>query len=97
MIEWLALPLILAGMAFFVAGTVGLLRLPDVYCRLHALSKADNIGLGLVVLGLVIQADGWREAFLLVLIWLLVLCASVIGAYLVANRADQKGVAPWRR
>ncbi len=97
MVEWLALLLILAGMAFFVAGTVGLLRLPDVYCRLHALSKADNLGLGLVVLGLVIQADSWREVLLLILIWSLVLGASVIGAYLVANRADQKGVMPWQR
>lgn len=97
MIDGLTLLLVTAGMVFFIAGTVGLLRLPDVYCRLHALNKADNIGLGLVVLGLVIQADSWRQALLLALIWLLVLCASVIGAYLVANRAEQKGVQPWQR
>ncbi|ALP53150.1 cation:proton antiporter [Candidatus Tenderia electrophaga] len=97
MIEWLAAVLILAGMVFFIAGTVGLLRLPDVYCRLHALNKADNIGLGLVVLGLLIQADSLRQVLLLVLIWLLVLCASVVGAYLVANRAHLKGMAPWQR
>lgn len=96
MIEWLAALLILAGMVFFVAGTIGLLRLPDVYCRLHALNKADNLGLGLVISGLLIQADGWRQALLLVLIWLLVLCASVVGAYLVANRANSTGMTPWQ-
>ena len=41
-----------AGVFFFLAGTVGLLRFPDTLTRLHALTKADNLGLGLVVLGL---------------------------------------------
>ncbi len=38
------------GAFFFLAGTVGLLRFPDALSRLHALTKADNLGLGLVVL-----------------------------------------------
>ncbi len=44
-----------AGAFFFLAGTVGLLRFPDALSRLHALTKADNLGLGLVVLGLLFQ------------------------------------------
>ena len=40
------------GAFFFLAGTVGLLRFPDTFTRLHALTKADNLGLGLVILGL---------------------------------------------
>ena len=47
-----------AGAFFFLAGTVGLLRFPDPLTRLHALTKADNLGLGLVVLGLLPQAEG---------------------------------------
>ena len=47
-----------AGAFFFLAGTVGLLRFPDALTRLHALTKADNLGLGLIVLGLLPQADG---------------------------------------
>ena len=46
---------VLAGLFFFLAGTVGLLRFPDTLTRLHALTKADNLGLGLVVLGLLLQ------------------------------------------
>ena len=49
---------ICAGAVFFMAGTVGLLRFPDSFTRLHALTKADNLGLGLIVLGLLPQADG---------------------------------------
>ena len=36
------------GVFFFLAGTVGLLRFPDTLTRLHALTKADNLGLGLI-------------------------------------------------
>ena len=49
-----------AGAFFFLAGTVGLLRFPDTLTRLHALTKADNLGLGLIVLGLL--AAGRRAA-----------------------------------
>ena len=48
---------ILAGAFFFLAGTVGLLRFPDTLTRLHALTKSDNLGLGLVVLRLL----RWRR------------------------------------
>ena len=48
---------VVAGAFFFLAGTVGLLRFPDTLTRLHALTKADNLGLGLVVLGLLPQVD----------------------------------------
>ena len=50
------------GACFFLAGTVGLLRFPDPLSRLHALTKADNLGLGLVVLGLLPQVEGWLGA-----------------------------------
>ncbi len=49
-----------AGAFFFLAGSVGLLRFPDALSRLHALTKADNLGLGLIVLGLLLQV-GWPD------------------------------------
>jgi multicomponent Na+:H+ antiporter subunit G len=95
--EFLTLLLLLAGAGFFLAGTVGLLRFPDVYTRLHALTKADNVGLGLVVAGLVLQAESWAAMGKLVLIWLLVLLASASVAHLVARTALRKGIRPWKR
>ena len=95
--EFLTLLLLLAGAGFFLAGTVGLLRFPDVYTRLHALTKADNVGLGLVVAGLALQAESWAVAGKLVLIWLLVLLASASVAHLVARTALRKGIRPWKR
>ena len=95
--EFLTLLLLLAGAGFFLAGTVGLLRFPDVYTRLHALTKADNVGLGLVIAGLVLQADSWAAMGKLLLIWLLVLLASASVAHLVARTALRKGIRPWKR
>ena len=97
MTELITLFLLLAGAGFFLAGTVGLLRFPDVYTRLHGLTKADNVGLGLVVAGLVLQAESWAAIGKLLLIWLLVLLASASVAHLVARTALRKGIRPWKR
>jgi multicomponent Na+:H+ antiporter subunit G len=73
------------GALFFLAGTLGLLRFPDTLTRLHALTKADNLGLGLVVLGLLPQVSsplGWIG---LIAVWLLALLAGATVGQLVAG------------
>jgi multicomponent Na+:H+ antiporter subunit G len=86
-LDVLAVALLLAGALFFLAGTVGLLRFPDVLTRIHALTKADNLGLGLTVLGLALLAEGWAVRLKLVLIWLLVLGATATTGHLIARAA----------
>jgi len=75
------------GVFFFLAGTLGLLRFPDVFTRLHALTKADNLGLGLVVLGLLPQMDSIHAMLKLLLIWLLVLFSGAIVSKMLAQAA----------
>lgn len=87
MSELLANGLLLLGALFYLAGTVGLLRFPDTLSRLHALTKADNVGLLLVCAGLALHAASLRKALLLVLIWLLALLASTVSAHLIARHA----------
>jgi multicomponent Na+:H+ antiporter subunit G len=86
-----ALVLMGAGAFFFFAGTVGLLRFPDVYCRLHALTKADNLGLGLITVGLILRDGSLLVAAKLGLIWLLVLLASAAACHLTARAALRHG------
>lgn len=85
--DLLSIACIVLGSFFYLAGTVGLLRLPDVYARLHALTKADNLGLGLIVLGAILQIDDWMVNAKLVLIWGLVMIASATVAHLIARNA----------
>ena len=82
-----------AGVFFFLAGTVGLLRFPDALSRLHALTKADNLGLGLVVLGLLPLSDSLLAALKLVAIWALVQLAGATAAQLVGRAVRRKGSA----
>ncbi|ABI56094.1 monovalent cation/H(+) antiporter subunit G [Alkalilimnicola ehrlichii MLHE-1] len=83
----LAWGLILMGAGFFLAGTIGLLRFPNVFSRLHALTKADNVGLGLLALGLAILAGSPWVALKLALIWLLALLAGTVSCHLIARYA----------
>ncbi|WP_237214850.1 cation:proton antiporter [Falsiroseomonas oryziterrae] len=78
---------VLAGAFFFLAGTVGLIRFPDTLSRVHALTKADNLGLGLIVLGLLPLASGAGVALKLVLIWALVLVGGATAAQLIGAAA----------
>src|SRR5579871_814554 len=78
-----------AGAFFFLAGTVGLLRFPDTLTRLHALTKADNLGLGLIVVGLLPQADSLRDGLKLVSVWLLGMLAGATVSQLIARAARQ--------
>jgi multicomponent Na+:H+ antiporter subunit G len=96
MIEIASSVLLCIGAFFYFAGTVGLLRFPDVYSRLHALAKADNLGLGCVLLGLALQSESLAEALKLLLIWPLALAASAGISYAIARRADALGIQPWR-
>lgn len=81
---------IAAGMFFYLAGTVGLLRFPDAYTRLHALTKADNVGLALVVLGLLPQVGSVLTGLKLVLVWLLVILSSAVVSQLIARTTRQR-------
>ena len=78
-----------AGVCFFVAGSVGLLRFPDSLTRLHALTKVDNLGLGLIVLGLLPHTEGLLAALKLLSVWVLVQLSGSIVAQLIARFVRQ--------
>jgi multicomponent Na+:H+ antiporter subunit G len=79
------------GAFFFLAGTVGLLRFPDTLTRLHALTKVDNLGLGLVVLGVLPLAKGPFDPLKLISVWLLVQLSGAIASQLIAGIVRGRG------
>jgi multicomponent Na+:H+ antiporter subunit G len=95
-LDWLTMLLALAGAAFFFAGALGVLRFPTTYLRLHAATKADNLGLGFIVLALMLQAGSLPAAGKLLLIWLLALLATsntgfMIGRWTRRHEAKKEG------
>lgn len=88
-LDGVALAVISIGAIFFLAGTVGILRFPDAASRLHALTKADNLGLGFIVLGLVLVAGSPAVVAKLIIIWALALTATATTSQLIAGVAVQ--------
>ncbi|ANB02566.1 monovalent cation/H(+) antiporter subunit G [Ectothiorhodospira sp. BSL-9] len=89
LLELLAIVLIALGAAFFVVGTIGLLRFPDTLCRLHALTKADGVGLGLTCLGVALLADSAGEVVRILLIGALVAASGAVSGHLTARHVLQ--------
>ncbi len=81
------------GAVFFLAGAVGLLRFPDTLTRLHALTKADNVGFGLVVLGLLPRVEGPLAGMKLIVAWLLLQLAGGTVTQLIA-RVSRRSIGP---
>ncbi len=79
-----------AGAVLFLAGTLGLLRFPETLSRLHALSKADNLGLGLTVIGLMPHASGVTGSLKLVCVWLLAQLSAAASSQLIANAVRRR-------
>ena len=85
--EWLAVPLLLGGGVFFLTGTIGLVRFPDTWSRLHAVTKADNVGLGLMVAGLASVSASAGVALKLVLVWVLAMLAATFSCHLISRHS----------
>jgi multicomponent Na+:H+ antiporter subunit G len=95
LLDILTVVAVAAGVFFFLAGTVGVLRFPDTLTRLHALTKADNLGLGLIVLGLLPRVGGPLAGLKLLVVWGLALLAAATVSQLIARVARHD--APERR
>lgn len=94
LLDMLSVGLISVGVLFFMAGTLGVLRFDSALNRLHALTKADNLGLGFILLGLIMQADSWALVIKYLMIWGLVLLSAAVVSHLMGQRAyqiEQKG------
>jgi multicomponent Na+:H+ antiporter subunit G len=85
---------IAVGLALMAGGTLGVLRFPDIYTRVHAVRVADGPGAVIFILGLaIVSADG-GVALRLVLLAALVAALGPTLAHLTANAAHAGGVAP---
>ena len=89
--------LLLIGVLFFLAGTLGLLRLPDCYARIHAVSKCDTVGAGAILLGLALLIGPDPNALKIVVLLALVLLSSPTSGHALARAAHLTGLKPWTR
>lgn len=87
--------LALGGTAFILLAAVGLLRLPDVYCRAHALGKAMTLGLILVLLALWVRLGVAEAGLVLPMAILFQLVTIPVGGHLLCRLARRRGLPRW--
>jgi multicomponent Na+:H+ antiporter subunit G len=91
MLSWL---LLAAGAFFVLVGAIGLLRMPDLYTRMHAASVAESMGALLILLGLMLHAGWSLAAFKLFAILVFLLFTAPTAAYALINTALISGRKP---
>ena len=93
LLSWIS---ILGGLFFIVVGSIGVLRFPDVYTRLHAAGMTDTMGAGLVLVGLSVQEGLTLITVRLLMIWAFLLFTSPIATHALARAALHGKVEPIR-
>ena len=86
--------LLTSGAAFVLIGGIGVLRMPDLYTRIHAAGLTDSLGPILVLSGLMLQVGSAQELFKLAAILLFMMITGPTATYALANAALMAGVDP---
>ncbi|MBW7860073.1 MAG: Na+/H+ antiporter subunit G [Rhodocyclaceae bacterium] len=93
LLPWIASALVLAGGAFCLLGAIGVLRLPDCYCRMHAASKAGALGAALILAGVAAASSG-EAAMEALFAMLVVLVTAPLAAHAISRAAYRGGNGP---
>ena len=91
LLSWAAL---LGGGFFYVVGAIGLNRMPDIFTRMHAVSVSETLGVGLMVLGMLLQAGFTLVAVKLIIILLVMWTTGAVATHALARAALHDGEKP---
>ncbi len=85
------------GFLFLLVATIGVLRFPDFYTRLHAVGKCDTLGMALSLTGLAIYEGLSLTGLKILIIAFFILLANPTGTHAVCRAAYRAGLRPWTR
>lgn len=91
MSEWIAAALLVSGGVFCLVAGIGVIRLRDVYARMHAATKAGTLGLGLICGAVMVLADGWLQLLEALFVFLFMIATAPVGAHLIGRAAFRTG------
>lgn len=86
--------LLMGGGAIGVIAGIGVLRLPDMFSRMHAAGMLDTLGAACVLLGLILQAGISVISFKLFLVYVLLSMTTSTAAHALAKAATASGLQP---
>ena len=89
--------LLLVGAFFMLAGTIGFVRFPDFYSRMHATGKCDTLGEGLMLVALIIYGGATFVSVKILFLIVFILLANPTSTHAIAKAAYDVGLEPWRK
>lgn len=95
MVVWIAIVMMLVGLFFLVVGAIGMVRLPDVFARSHALSLTDSLGAGLVLAGLALYQGFNLNVLKILVVLTLIYMLNPVVAHTTIRAALRSGLTPW--
>ncbi len=96
-INVLTVMLLLIGAFFMLAGTIGFVRFPDFYSRMHATGKCDTLGEGLMLVALIIYGGATFVSVKILFLIMFILLANPTSTHAIAKAAYDVGLEPWRK
>lgn len=87
----------ITGIIFFLGGTIGILRCPDLYARLHPSTKGDTLGACMIIFGLCLQSGLSLDTIKLLAIVFFLLLSSATCGHAIGRSAFSCGVVPWHK
>lgn len=85
------------GVLFFLGGTVGILRFPDVYTRLHPATKSDTLGACSIIIALCIYSGVSADTLKLVIIIFFLLLSSATCGHAIGRSGLKHNIVPWHK
>ena len=96
MIAWLSGALFIAGGTFGLLAAVGVLRMPDVFTRMQASTKASTLGLGCLLAAVALRHPGLSFAVRAASIAAFMLLTTAVSAHVIARAAARSGAPIWK-
>ncbi len=93
-LQYLSWVLIASGSVVVVVGALGLIRMPDVFTRMHAAGMIDTMGATLLLAGMALTAGLSLVTLKLLVLWLLFIFTSPVAGHALARAALYAGVRP---
>ena len=95
MTDWLSGALIIAGATLALLAAVGVLRMPDVFTRMQASTKASTLGLGCLLVGVALRNPEFSFAIRAISIAAFMLLTTAVSAHVIARAAARGGAPLW--
>lgn len=94
--SWIAAALLVIGSVFSLLASIGVLKMPDLFNRMHTSTKSGTMGVGCILIAVALQSGSLRVMIVSVLVFIFFLLTAPVAAHMIARAAYFTGVPLWK-